>query len=198
MIPTPEQVLPLVECAVPSLRKALRIGGSFADEIQPDADERDGHYWSHSARWRARKHLAAVPKDGWYLTPNVPNSGIHLRIGDLHRVRVLRSLGGTVPHPGSNRARRADWVQNALDLAGDGLPALSLLADWQIFEDEPVIHCSLPRRPWSYTADPEVYWRVPITGDADSDLARLRFDPGLLPGDVFVTVKIDPAEASAG
>lgn len=54
-----------------------------------------------------------------------------------------------------------------------------------------------PKRPWAYGSDPELYWRVPVTGDASQDLANLRFDPGLLPGDVIVTVKVDPAESEA-
>ncbi len=127
----------------------------------------------------------------------MPNSGIHLSIADIHTIRVLRSFGGTVPHPGSNRKRRRDWVQDRLLLA-DGLRPLSLLADWQAHEDEPLIYVSLPKRPWSYGSDPELHWRVPVTGDTDQDLANLRFDPGLLPGDVMVTVKIDPAERDAG
>jgi hypothetical protein len=36
MIPTPEEVLPLVVPAVPALRAALRRGIDFADDLQPD------------------------------------------------------------------------------------------------------------------------------------------------------------------
>ena len=39
---------------------------------------------------------------------------------------------------------------------------------------------------------------MPVTGDIDKDLAKLQFDPGLLPGDVTVTIKVDPAESETG
>ena len=75
---------------------------------------------------------------------------------------------------------------------------MSLLVDWQALDDEAVIHLSLPKRPWKYGADPELYWRVPVTGNADQDLAKLSFDPGLLPGDVTVTINVDPSESETG
>jgi hypothetical protein len=199
VIPTPADVLPLAEETVPPLQKALSLGIALADELQSDRQTRDPWYWSHTARWVARNHLRSVQSSAWKLLSGVPNSGIHLRIGTVHHVRVLRSLGGTVPHPGRNRARRADWIQDSLLLDEDNqLPALSLLYDWQVLHDEPSIYLSLPKRPWSYREQPELHWRVPVTGDADQDLANLSFDPGLLPGDVVVTVKIDPADEGVG
>jgi hypothetical protein len=188
-------VLPVIECTVPDLTKGLRLGIGYADGQQPDLDDRDPWFWSHSARWRARRHLLGVKEtDGWAITRRVPNSGIHLCIKDIHTVRILRSLGGTVPHPGRNRARRDDWIQGTLKPSDGGLPPLSLLMDWQVHDDEPLVYLSLPKRPWSYGSDPELHWRVPVTGDADEDLNNLRFDPGLLPGDVMV----DPAERDTG
>jgi hypothetical protein len=196
-VPTPAEVLPLAECAVPDLMRGLRLGIGFADDLQPDPDSRDWWYWSHSARWRARGHLLAVDEqDGWGITPDVPNSGIHLRLRDLHDVRVLRSLGSTVPHPGRNRERRRAYQQSQPTLRqNDGsILALSLLMDWEVKDDDPVVHVSLPKRPWEYNCKPDLYWRVPVTGDAEGDLSKLSFDPGLLPGDVEVTIKIDPSE----
>jgi len=194
-MPTPAEVLPVIECAVPDLMKALRLGIGYAEEQQPDPDGRDPWFWSHSARWKARRYLLGVEKpDGWRIKRNVPNSGIHLSIKGIHGIRVLRSLGGMVPHPGRNRVRRKDWVQGVLRPNDGTLPPLSLLMDWEVHEDEPRVYLSLPKNPWNYGSDPDLYWRVPVTGDADEDLARLRFDPGLLPGDVMVTIKVDPAE----
>jgi hypothetical protein len=197
-VPSPADVLPLVECTVPSLVKALQLGIGYADEQQPDPDDRDQWFWSHSARWRARRQLLSVAAEGWSINPDVSNSGIHLCVDQVHCLRVLRSLGDTVPHPGSNRARRDAWIQDTLPPRDGSLRPLSLLADWCVHDDEPRIYLSLPKRPWTYGSDPELYWRVPVTGDASQDLANLRFDPGLLPGDVMVTVKVDPAESEAG
>lgn len=197
-VPAPGDVLPLVECAVPSLVKALRLGIGYADEQQPDPDDRDPWFWSHGARWRARRHLLSVAPEGWSINPDVPNSGIHLCVDSVHDLRVLRSLGDTVPHPGPNRARRYAWIQDTLPPRDGSLRPLSLLADWRVRDDDPLIYLSLPKQPWKYGCDPELYWRVPVTGDASQDLANLRFDPGLLPGDVMVTVKLDPAESDAG
>lgn len=197
-VPGPADVLPMVECAVPSLVKALRLGIGYADEQQPDPDDRDPWFWSHGARWRARRHLLSVAAKGWSISSGVPNSGIHLCVDKVHGLRVLRSLGDTVPHPGGNRARRDAWIQDTLPPRDGSLRPLSLLADWRVHDDEPLIYLSLPKRPWTYGSDPELYWRVPVTGDASQDLANLTFDPGLLPGDVMVTVKVDPAESETG
>lgn len=195
-------VLPLIESTVPHLTKSLRLGIAYADEQQPDPSDRDPWFWSHSARFRARRHLLGVEQsDGWTLKRKVPNSGIHLRVQGVHAVRVLRSLDSTVPHPGRNRRRRKAWnqgVQGTLMEHDDGLPPLSLLMDWQVHDEEPVIHVSLPKRPWSYRENPDLHWRVPVTGDSDQDLSKLHFDPGLIPGDVMVTIKVDPAEKDAG
>jgi hypothetical protein len=198
MFPTPKDVLPLIECTVVPLAKALRLGIGYADGLQPDPDNRDWWFWSHSARWRARGHLASAKKEGWDLAPRVPNSGIHLSVPELHTIRVLRSLADSVPHPGRNRARREAWIQDTLAPNDGGLPPLSLLADWQVHNDEPVVYLSLPKRPWKYGENPDLYWRVPVTGDTDEDLANLTFNPGLLPGDVVVTIKVDPAEEGVG
>lgn len=190
-----------MECVVPHLVAALRTAIGFADDVQPDPGARDPWFWSHCARWRACEHLHAVPKNehhGWTFT-RAPNSGIHIGLAGIHTLRVLRSLGDTVPHPGRNRTRRQVWMQSAMLPPSDGsLAPMSMLADWRVKDDEPHIYASLPKRPWRYKAQPEVYWRVPVTGDADLDLANLQFDPGLLPGEQMVSFKVDPAERDAG
>jgi hypothetical protein len=201
VIPTPEEVLPLMEDCIPHLIKALSLGMGLADDLQPDPQHRDPWFWSHTARWRAKKHLIGVTAhipDSWSIAPGVANSGIHLSIAAVHHVRVLRSLGGTAPHPGRNRARRAAWIQDTLRFDDGGLPALSLLADWQDSNDEPVIHLSLPKRPWTYGSPPELHWRIPVTGDTGHDLNNLRFNPDSPNDDVLVTFRVDPAEARAG
>jgi hypothetical protein len=197
MIPTPEQVVPLLVPAIPDLRNALRRGIDFADDLQPDPTRRDPWFWSHSARWKACSILNGVEHEGWAVTPDVPNCGIHLRLGDLHVARVLRSLAGTTPHPGSNRRRVAAWqgVQGQLPLAENGtLPPLSLVVDWHEAEDgEPAIHVGLPAGSWTYGTNPRLHWRVLVPEDG-LDLSSLRFDPGPDVGDTLVTLAIDPAE----
>lgn len=199
VIPTPQDVLPVAECVVPHLAKALRLGIGYADDQQPDPGDRDQWYWSHSARFRARRHLLSITKrEGWGINPKAPNSGIHLRLNDIHKIRVLRSLNETVPHPGRNPARRMTWMQGTMPPNDGTLPALSLLIDWRVIDDEPLVYVSLPKHPWRYKAKPVLYWRVPVTGDTDQDLSNLQFDPGLLPGDQMVSIRVDPAERNAG
>jgi|HubBroStandDraft_1064217.scaffolds.fasta_scaffold07925_5 hypothetical protein len=200
VMPTPQDVLPLAECAVPYLADALRLGIGFADDLQVNAKKRDPWFWSHSARGRACEYLLGlgkVEREGWGITKG-PNTGIHLRLDDIHTARVLRSLNDTVPHPGPNHARRMVWMQGTLPPNDGSLPSLSLLMDWRVKDDEPYIYISLPIRPWRYGATPQVYWRVPVTGDAGRDLANLQFDPGLLPGEQMVSFKVDPAERNLG
>jgi hypothetical protein len=197
VIPTPAQVLPIIECAIPSLANALRVGAAFADDLQPSPFGRDPWYWSASARWKARGVLAAeTDSDRWCVAERVPNSGIHLCVDDIHKVRVLRSLDGTTPHAGRNLARRQAWFQDALLLGrGGDITALSLIADWQFSGDEPVIHVGMPKAPGSFGLGAELHWRVPVTGDAGYDLGNLSFDPGNPPDDISVTLKFDPAES---
>ncbi len=90
------------------------------------------------------------------------------------------------------------WTQGTLPPSDGSLPSLSLLMDWRVKDDEPYVYVSLPKRPWRYGASPQVYWRVPITGDAGKDLENLQFDPGLLPGEQMVSFKVDPAERRLG
>jgi hypothetical protein len=199
MIPTPEQVIPLVVPAVPDLRDAIRAGIDYADDVQPDLDERDPWYWSHSARWKARNSLRDIEDpEGWSLTPDIPNCGIHVRIGDLHEARVLRSLDGTTPHPGSNRRRRRAWtgVQGQFLLADGELPPLSLIIDWCARKGEPEIHVGLPAGPWEY-GNAALHWRVALP-EGGTDLKDLRFEPKPDPGLDLVDLTIDSAESGEG
>ena len=186
MIPTPADVLPVVTSASGDLRDALRKGVAYADELQPNRNDRDPWFWSHSARHMARKQLfSANPQsgvEGYEMRGGVPNGGIHLRFHDMHVARVVRSLGGTTPAPGSNPARRRAWngveipIQGQLALADNvTLPPLSLIIDWQDVDGEPLIHISLPRGEWAYRKSPRLYWRVPLPDDG-VDLNALRFD----------------------
>ncbi|HUC58058.1 MAG TPA: hypothetical protein VMA95_11705, partial [Streptosporangiaceae bacterium] len=88
IMPTPQDVLPIAECVVPHLAAALRLGIGFADDLQVNARKRDPWFWSHSARWRACEHLLGLGKserEGWGITKG-PNTGIHLRLDDIHAV----------------------------------------------------------------------------------------------------------------
>jgi hypothetical protein len=129
------------------------------------------------------------------LVPRVRSLGIHLRVGDLHVVRVLRSLEGDTPPPGKNRKRREAYIQGQLALAepqGD-LPALSLIADWQDYEGEPIIHLGLPAEPWEFGRSARMHWRIPLTAGG-SDLASLAFEPEPDEGLPPVTLRIHPSE----
>lgn len=74
----------------------------------------------------------------------------------------------------------------------------SLIADWHMGLDGPVVSVGLPKAPGSFLGGgADLYWRVEVTGDAGSDLANLSFDPGDPPDDISVTLKIDPSEFQA-
>lgn len=103
-------MIPLIECAVPSLIKALAKGAAFADSLQPDAPGRDPWFWSHSARFRAKTLLATTEKEGWNIVAAAPNSGIHLVFDGLQPARVLKSMNGTIPHAGPNITRQHAWT----------------------------------------------------------------------------------------
>lgn len=198
MVPTPAQILPIVEGALSPLRDALRRGIEYADDLQPDPLARDPFFWSHSARFKAGRDLMGKPPgDNWRLRPRVPNSGIHLQFDGIHLMRVLRSLRGTTPHPGPNARRQQAWTFLEPALSGPyGPVALELIADWQVADGEPVLHLGLPASPWRYGEPVKLHWRVPFPGDGEAeDWTRLTFNPG---GDDsgydLVALQIDPAE----
>jgi len=196
MIPTPADVLPVIERVVPDLAAALALGSDYADEQQPDPYDRDRWYWSHTARWRARNNLVAVSdKDGWTVDPSAPNSAIHLCAASVHPIRVLKTMNDTTPHAGRNKARQLAWSQSPLLVASaaSGQP-FSLVADWHKGKDGPVVHIGLPKAPGNYVGGADLYWRVEVTGDAGYDLGNLEFDPGNPPDDLIVTLKVDPSE----
>lgn len=201
------QVLPLAAEASEALYEAVRYGVGYADSLQPDPDIVDSHFWSHSARFLARNHLRNLQGETWSLRERVSNSGIHLVLGQVHVVRVVKSLSRTIPHPGRNRTRRAAWVgvpqsqqlQFALPMAGgEGpLPPLSLIADWHLDEDrEPRIFLSLPKGPWKYRQNPRVHWRVPLAAGGSPAISDLPDFNGGDPGDP--TIWVDPSEWAAG
>ena len=199
MIPTLEDAVPLLEPCLADIREALRCGIDFANDLQPDADDRDRWFWSHSARYRARQELEAGGGTGWEVVSKIPNSGIHVRLDELHVVRVLRSSGGTTPAPGHNRQRRAAWsqyhqLQLELDHEG-GLPPLNLILDWSTEGDDLlVLHLGMPKGVWKFGSDPVLSWRVELP--VDDDLASLVF-PGTEDGPVDVTLRVDDAEREA-
>ncbi len=168
----------------------------FADNLQPDLDTRNPWFWSDCARFQAGRELAAE-QDEWAMGEAVPSYGIHLRVGELHIGRVVRTLHGSTPHPGRNPARRRAWsnpqppVQGQLPLGGEAnLPPLSVILDWHERAGEPEVHIGLPIGPWRYQKAPRLHWRVPLPDDA-ADLDALRFDPGPDTSDTFI--EIDPA-----
>lgn len=204
MIPTPDLLLPLVNPIVVPLREALRGGLGWASYLQPDSEDLDSWFFSHSARHYALKELKKLAAPGqWAVVDNVPNSGIHIRLGDLHIVRVLRSEGGTTPHPGGNRARRRAWtnpMQGRLFLdtsSGQPLPPLTLIADWQDEDGEPVIHLGLPNGIWDYAKNPRLHWRIPFPGEG-LDLNSLRFDGGGGDGEAPILLKVHESEKKFG
>lgn len=200
---TPSLVVPMLGDAPDALYEALRIGSSYADDLQPEVENQ--HFWSHSARFGAWRNLRQIQAENWTLRDGVPNCAIHLTFNGLHNLRVVRSLGNTVPHPGRNNARKAAWTgineQMSFDLQeveGSSIPLLSLIADWSLDEDrEPVIHLSLPIGPWRFGQNPRCHWRIPLLSEKSVALEDMYF-PGSDDGDPLIAIDIDPAEWSAG
>lgn len=180
-VPQPPDVLPLLDGCVDPLYASLRTGIDYANDLQPDPEDREPWFWSHAARFATKRGLIAA---GAPIVPKTANAGIHLTLHGIHTARVLRSLWGTAPHPGRNPARRESWVglgQRQLSFSfpaptGTHLPPLSLLLDWQVdTEGEPVVHCSLPIGSWKYAQRARLYWREPLRPPAGA-LSGLRFE----------------------
>ena len=194
-------MLPLINASLPEIRKALLDGIDFASDIQPETDSRDRWYWAHSARYRARRTLETSSRDAdsWELVSGVPNSGIHILVDGLHKVRVLRSAEGTTPAPGHTRRRRQAWQQIRLQFPIDGeagaLPPLDLVLDWTTdHTDTLTMHLGMPRGVWNYGNDPILEWRVSLPSADDIDeLAFEGADDDFMPA----VLRIDDTEAGA-
>ena len=199
---TPASISPQVEACLPLIRSALHDGIDFANDIQPDAPGRDPWYWSHSARFKARNVLeaAAASAQGWAMIEGVPNSGIHLRLGGLHVMRVLRSAAGSTPAPGHSRARRRAWQQGrqlqfAFDDGLDGLPPVDLILDWSTDDaDELSLHLGMPLGVWDHGSHPILAWRIPLP--SSDELGALAFQ-GSDESEIPVHLRIDEAELAA-
>lgn len=175
--PRPEAVVPLLEAVATPFWTCLGDAIEYANELQPDPDAADPYFWSHSARFHLRNALRDAQADPgvWSLRPEVSNCGVHLLLGGMHVVRVLRSMAGTTPHAGHNPKRRSAWVQAQLPLASGGeLPPLSLILDWHLDGDEPVVHVGLPYANWNFQGEPKIHWRVPMPGEGE-DFSALSF-----------------------
>lgn len=199
----PRKILPLLGNAPEAMYQALVTGIGFADHLQPDAGNVNSHFWSHCVRYRAWRQLGQVESDSWRLVPNVPNFGIHILIGEIHTLRLVRSLSNTVPPPGRNVARRAAWTGYSEQLSfefasvGEGettFPPLSLIADWRLdASGEPSISVSLPQGPWQYGQNPRCHWRVALASTSSSRLEDLHFE-GEDGGDPTIEIEVDPME----
>ncbi len=191
----------MLGASLPEIRQALLGGIDFANDIQPDPEYRDRWYWAHSARYRARRALEASSQAarGWELIAGVPNSGIHIRVGELHVIRVLRAAQGTTPAPGHTRKRQEAWQQCRLRFPADdeleGLPPLDLILDWTTdATDVLTMHLGMPLGVWTHGSAPILEWRVPLPS-AD-DLEELAFE-GADDDQVPVVLRIDDTEAEA-
>ena len=206
---TPEEVVPLLDSCLPDIREALHRGIDYANDTQPDPGDRDPWFWSHSARFEARRALerSANGAHDWELIAGVPNCGIHVGLGGLHVVRVLRSLAGTTPAPGGNQSRQQAWQQSRLQFpiyddtggphhgAARGLPPLDLVLDWTTDDNATlVMHLGMPQGVWGLGEDPILAWRV-LLPSADS-LEGLAF-PSSTDADVPVRLRVDEAEQEA-
>lgn len=203
MIPTPAEVAPLVEPLARPIYDALRVGLEFAAATIVDHDPA---FHSHCVRYRSKIELAAEESaSSWSLVPHVENSGIHFAIGGLHSARLLHAFGGQPPHPGSSRTRRRAWtnvdrpVQLELELedinaasAGPACGPLSILFDWCVVDDEPVVHVSLPQEAWSYGSNPRLHWRVRLN-DPGSWMERVEFQPMGDDAEPLVMLDVDTA-----
>ena len=199
--PAPSEVVPMLDECLPEIRHALLGGIDFANDIQPDASGRDRWYWAHSARYKARRALEASSDGakGWELIAGVPNSGIHVCLGGLHVVRILRSAEGTTPAPGHTRRRREAWQQFRLQLPigdeSDGLPPLDLVLDWTADgADVLTMHLGMPLGVWTHGKPPILEWRVLLP--STDDLEALTF-AGADDVDVPVLLRVDDTEMEA-
>jgi hypothetical protein len=197
--PSPETVVPLVAAAAEALYDSLRHGIGYADNQQPDLKAADPWYWSHSARFAALGHLVTIKRVSWDVVPKVPNTGIHIEIGGLHRIRVLRSLNRQAPHPGGNRARERAWVgvpyQLPLALGSLEDVPLSLIADWHMDEDrEPLVYLSLPIGPWKHRENPRYHWRFLLPQGVSVGIEELPSFAGGDDGDPTREIHVDPSE----
>ena len=177
-----------------SVPRALRDGIEKADELQPDSRSRDNYFWSHCARYYSRASLAMEKDPSWTLIGDVANTGIHIILNSVHRIRVLRSLNDQPPPAGGSRARREAWAQPSaqsaffhtatnellVDPPPDTLPAMNLLLDWREESAEPIVYVSLPIGPWGFNERVRVHWREPLM-DLEDDLGDLAFDPPRAP-----------------
>lgn len=181
-IPQPDDVLPLIEKWIGPIHDCLYGGIDYANALQPDGVV-ERWFWAHCARFETRKELLAL---GAPISASVPNAAIAFTFDGIHTARLVRSLWGSTPNPGRNRARRRSWVgikdvqqQFRFPSKGDDtppLPPLSLVLDWhQDDDDSPIVHCSLTVGPWQFKQRPRLHWRVPLSGDATS-FVGLRFD----------------------
>ncbi|MYA40524.1 MAG: hypothetical protein F4Z31_01860 [Gemmatimonadetes bacterium] len=199
--PSPSEVVPLLDASLPEIRQALLGGIDFANDIQPEPEDRDRWYWAHSARYQARRALEAssAKAQGWELIAGIPNSGIHVCLGALHVVRVLRSAEGTTPAPGHTRRRREAWqqfrLQFPIDDETDGLPPLDLVLDWTTDDtDALTMHLGMPLGVWTHGKPPILEWRVLLP--STDDLEGLTFE-GAADDDVPVLLRVDDTEAEA-
>ncbi len=193
MIFTPRQGTSLVRDCLPTVRTALENGIDFANHLQPDRQTRDQYYWSHSARFQARQVLLGESGANWSVIEDVPNSGIHLSIGGLTTVRVLRSVGRTTPPPGTNRQRRLAWSQ--LHLPSIKHPD-TLIIDWHTdSEDTLMMGLGLPQGIWQYRSPPQLTWRLQLPSHVD--LSDLAFVPDQ-EADELVQIKVHDTEMDVG
>ena len=181
----------VTEC-LPLVRSGLREGIDYATSLQPDLEERDQYYWSHSARYKARQVLLGNSGANWRVVGGVPNSGIHLSIDGLTTVRVLRSVGRTTPPPGTNRQRRLAWSQRSLPIDQPD----TLILDWFTdAEDSLVMNLGLPKGFWHYRSSPQLAWRVQLP--SRDDLTDLTFVPDQ-EADELVRLRIHETEMDVG
>jgi len=190
---TPSQGVNLLRSCLPVVRQALQDGIDYASELQPDPEHRDQYFWSHAARYQARQFLKGKAGSNWEVVEGVPNSGIHLSIGGLTKVRVLRSVHGSTPPPGANRQRRLAWSQRSLPAMGQ---PDTMILDWSTDQkDALVMNLGLPQGVWHYRRSPQLAWRVPLP--SRDDLADLAFVPDQ-EADELVRIRIHETEMDVG
>jgi hypothetical protein len=180
---TPKLVFPMLEEVSSVLYRALDAGIEYADSQQPDDEDFNSHYWSHSARFTAHNYLAHCDGKTWKLVDGIPNFGVHITLNGVHKLRVVKSINNGAPSPGRNKTRQIDWVgyseQLQFELPFDGnapLPPLSLLVDWNADQNrEPIVHVSLPNGSWKFGERARVHWRELLTSEANISINDLAF-----------------------
>ena len=128
-----------------SLHEALQDGAEHAHGMMrmegllgPEHNwHRHNHTRVKAAQWLQRNQADIAP---WKVLPRLKTGSLQLVCGDA-TIRVLRGLDGGLPVPGTNKARRAFYMQPTItgmsvEQALPGLEMSKFIATWEVLDLE--------------------------------------------------------------